>query len=300
MGACSRATIANGGETINQSINNEFTALTTLSLDNIPLFKRDRSYTYTYDFNLSADNGTCDGALPGLDTTVVSNISDNWIGIDTEIIYLDPRYNHVVYKEHTVLISYNAPMTTFNSYVHYTFYDNMPIIITKITRTVSNIYGELERTEETETKIVNLCVNLGGTGHVLSRYVDSKYYSWNLYVESILDFSNPERDGFAWSYPNYIHGLFFNTSSDLDYRQALEETWYSSEPITTNYTPAILSDNYPQGSWAVDRDGNMFCSQMLENGVFNLLKSASGEIGDPTILTELEGDNPVFYPIAPV
>lgn len=53
--------------------------------------------------------------------------------------------------------------------------------------------------------------------------------------------------------------------------------------------------NQPTGSWAVDRNNNRFYSMLVKDGVYNYLTD-----GEPVALTKTPGDNPVFFPIAPV
>lgn len=57
----------------------------------------------------------------------------------------------------------------------------------------------------------------------------------------------------------------------------------------------FLAANHPLGSWAVDRQGNHFYSMLVKDGVYNYLTG-----GEPVTLTKTVGDNPVFFPIAPV
>jgi hypothetical protein len=99
-----------------------------------------------------------------------------------------------------------------------------------------------------------------------------------LYGEVIDDFQWD--DNFVYSdkeleydYPEYS---FF----DLDYKAENIFFFYSNQAI---------------GSWAVDRDGNHFYSMLVKDGVYNYLTD-----GEPVALTKTVGDNPVFYPIAPV
>lgn len=74
--------------------------------------------------------------------------------------------------------------------------------------------------------------------------------------------------------------------------------WASITDISTDYPVTSIHfrySNQPVGSWAVDRQGNHFYSMLVKDGVYNYLTG-----GEPVTLTETEGDNPVFFPIAPV
>jgi len=74
--------------------------------------------------------------------------------------------------------------------------------------------------------------------------------------------------------------------------------WASITDISTDYPVQSIHfrySNQPVGSWAVDRHGNHFYSMLKKDGVYNYLTD-----GEPVELTETEGENPVFFPIAPV
>lgn len=92
----------------------------------------------------------------------------------------------------------------------------------------------------------------------------------------------------------FFDGLVF---SDDD-----ENIWYREDTIPGSYNHTyevtrthFRFSNQPFGSWAVDRQGNHFYSMLIKDGVYNYLTG-----GEPVSLTKTPGDNPVFFPVAPV
>lgn len=285
-------------ETIDGTIKNEFTASTNLIVGgaSVVLYQRTRNYLYSYHHKINFPYTDCteDHAA---DTSWTANISDTWNSVDTEVIYVDPRHDHIVYREHEVNISIDSNATTVNMMFFYGFFAKMPVTITKTTRIISSILGVVDE----KTDVVNLKVDLAiglGEGHLVDSAVPSGYYSYNLYCDE-LDYTNPERDGVYWTYPNYLHGQFFDSTHDYDYLQTLEAIRNTGDTTSDTIPWQLLGDDYPQGSWAFDADNNMFFSMMTDSGIYNKLVSSGGINGDPVLLTGLDKNNPVFYPIAP-
>ena len=273
----------------------------TIGPHSIPLFTRVRNYRFDYDWNLQIIDGNCID-LSTFSDNIASNILDSWEAIDSEIIYIDPRYDHVVYRETAVQITYGAPITTYNSIPQYAFFNDLPITVVKTIRTISSLLGVLEESAETINKTINLCVAYG-IGHLTAQFVDEKYYSYDEAV-TIADFDNPERDGWGWTYPVYLHGYFAGSDIDREYAKLIDIYQFSapvSDTTIEERTPVEpVVDDFPQGSWAFDRDGNMFVSQKLHNSVYNLLRSVLGTDSNPVLLTNTIGNNPIFYPVAPI
>jgi len=300
--ACPKEKILKALATYTFGINTTNMADSTMQIGphSIPLFTRNRTYGFTYNYDMKEQVGSC-FEQPVHANEVISDIVDAWVAVDSEIIYLDPRNDHVVYRETTVQINYEVPITTYDSFVHYAFFNDLPITIVKTVKTISSILGVLEESTDTINKTVNLCV-ASGFGHLDANFVDEKYYSYDEAIE-LTDFDSPERDGWGWTYPVYLHGYSPGTK-DREYTKLLDVYEFDAPPGDINVEHVALGDltvdDFPQGSWAFDRDGNMFVSQMLQNSIFNMLRSATGIIGDPVLLTKLTGENPVFYPISPV
>jgi hypothetical protein len=74
---------------------------------------------------------------------------------------------------------------------------------------------------------------------------------------------------------------------------AFSRVWNTNSKTTEPVPVNLFSTYFPFGSWAVDRDGNQFISQLTSQGPFSYLSKQD----DIKKLIEL-GD--VFYPIAPV
>lgn len=116
------------------------------------------------------------------------------------------------------------------------------------------------------------------------------FYLWTEHRE--------ESGGLDLYYPIWLQGIGINNDLDMaDKETHLGITNDDPFPSQSDLIipPTILTECDDKGTWAVDKDGNRFYSMKTLTGVFNELTG-----GDPVILAELEGSNPVFYPIAPV
>lgn len=285
--------------TLTDTITHAFDGETTITVGGkvVALAAESREYEFrVYVPGMKADQCPSAGNTP---SDAHSTLADTWTAKDVEVIFIDPRHDHIVYREHTVHINYGD---TANSVIgiSYPLYPQLEISVKKTTRTVSTLLGVLEETEEEQTVKLDLVMNLDNS-HVQERFVPEAYYSYNLYVEDVLDLDNKDRDGWYFGFPYYLHDYFFNRTIHYDRNKVIEGAARAGigEAVTT-VKPEFLADDYPQGSWVYDRDGNLFVSQLLKDGTLNILRTKDGITGDPVTLTELLGSNPVFYPIAPL
>jgi len=109
--------------------------------------------------------------------------------------------------------------------------------------------------------------------------------------ETIIKISGAGADEVSW-YEQFVF------TDDDDHITMQDPSYASITDITADYAVQSIHfrySNQPAGSWAVDRNGNHFYSMLKLDGTHNYLTG-----GDPVTLTETVGDNPVFFPIAPI
>jgi hypothetical protein len=119
-----------------------------------------------------------------------------------------------------------------------------------------------DRTASDRTQIDTLYINGEKVGDGFNQYLGIAAGEWSLAPYHLLEYPN-----------GWIGGD-------------------SESPCSRHY---FMAANHPLGSWAVDRQGNHFYSMLVKDGVYNYLTG-----GEPVTLTETAGDNPVFFPIAPI
>jgi hypothetical protein len=126
------------------------------------------------------------------------------------------------------------------------------------------------------------------------------YYQWEPY--SLDGVPNETPDGWDFFRPSWLPlDAFDRLTAELfkDFYPDLTDVNRQEEyphGVSALVATDQFSDSSPRGSWAVDAAGNLFVSQMTAGGkVYNYLTG-----GDPVTVTQLSGNNPAFFPIAPV
>jgi hypothetical protein len=282
---CYKITQAITGEATEATHTHRLTATGKLSCGsvNIDWLKRERDYSYSlsHNFKRSDPYVVSNDAYPGggaatSDTYSESKnttINDSWSIIDCEIIYCDPRNDVLIYRKTTTVVSYQQDTDNINTIPKYSNFAALPININTTIETISSLDGVLETTVRPPYKgTINLTTAAADIFHLLNYYVPEGFYAQNEGATDVLNYEDDSRDGWLMFMPTFISGAFVNKDFDRGLRVAVDSSVASNYPIADESIDSNLAvDDYPQGSWAFDKDGNSFTSQKLTNSNFNKL-----------------------------
>jgi len=241
----------------------------------------------------------------GTGSVVTATFSEHYQIIDSEIIYLDTRNRIAVWREVETLMEFSqtsGESILWNQYgstflLHDFHFSNLPFTTTTRTRLLVNGVVTTLHESETNASAGELHIALPPFTGTPQNNVPQDYY---LFQDHWYD-----DGGYDLYFPEWLRGLTSNEAVDLADRNEHRRICHESGELangSTSQPSEPLCDPFPQGSWAVDNGGDIFISQLHPGGVYNKLINADGSEEDIITLTEMadKGDNPVFYPIAPV
>lgn len=278
----------------------------------IRLRERDLSIETQRDFDFmnpeACQHQTDNGAYlihDGITSVVTATFNEHFKAIDSQLIYLDIRNNIAAWHETEILMNFSQTSTDnilWNQYgttflLHDFHFNDLPYTVSSRTKLL--LRGEVITlyTHTHNFSAGELHIAMPPTSGTPQGDVPENYY---LVQDNWYEDGGPDL-----YYPEWLRGLVQDETQDLadrdEHRRLIHD---GGEPYNGTASPPAypLCSPFPQGSWAVDNLGNIFISQLHPGGVYNRLVDSGGVEVDIIALTEMsdKGDNPVFYPIAPV
>ena len=299
----------------------------------------DRAYSYHFDKHILYGSPFTDDLTAnytnnagGGISTINGTVSEDIDCTETELVHLDLRYGAAAWRSTrrtfqfegvndvpvgTILVDDGIGLQT-RRFLDTTLVDvshNKPVTVTeKLSVAMPGYTKTLHDATSTAWHIMKLGISdFSGANGLAYDYL---HWDW----VGIVDESKPYTTGQGYTYfdlvdepieagfptRDYFPEWLDMVSNPLNQSEKnIFATYFGSN--TTNLTlpcdiyPAV--DVQPQGSWAHDRTGNLFISQIVDGPTnpketFNLIKMKDGEEIDPVPLGKLAGTHPRFYPVS--
>lgn len=310
----------------------------TLAVDGNPdilLSSRTRSYhnKYQREFSFSIPYiNTLDGSVneaddAGSNFTTSGEISESFSYLDTQFIFMDLRHDIFVYRQIEGSFGFSGSGETpigdclIDDGVGLQRHTTNDVVGINANHIVNRKVTE-KLVIKTPSKNHELYVNETNTPVEMS--VGSTDYSgwcgalaygclvWGAY--GVVDESkpHPNKDNYAslyetsfGSYPaDYLPPWIDDVPAFTENDKADAERFnilFGTNTTDSEVVPLeIPIDPFPQGSWAVDKNGNLFISQLHSGGTYNILIKTDGTETDPVTVIDIPtGNDTVCYPVAP-
>jgi hypothetical protein len=246
------------------------------------------------------------------------SLSDSIVDERNIILFMDLRHDVVAYKKIRRVISLhnngidlpdflpqNSEIPPDEPYYDFVKFPATTLTIVTTTSYHVEIGGKkytFDESTTTENRSENIALSFTNnwTWGNIPDLNTPEYHLWEQYFLGVLP--NPVADGYDYFEP-FWQDEYLSCESDIIinelFRVGYGYTHSESEPTSQDFVTPYC-DPSPQGSWAVDAKGNVFISQLAEGAVFNRLITSSGVESLPETIDEMEGENPVYFPVAPV
>jgi len=254
-------------------------------------------------------------------------ITEAFSYLDTQLIFMDLRHDIFVYRQIEGSLSFGG---SGGNPIGDCLIDDGAGLQRHVTNDVAGVNANhtvnRKVTEELviKTPSKNLELYVNETNTPVEMNVGSTDYSgwcgalaygclvWGTYGVVDETEPHPSKDGYTPLYetsfgsypadylPPWIDGVPAFTENDKADAERFNSLFGTNTTDAEEVSVEVPTDPFPQGSWAVDKNGNLFISQLHSGGTYNILIKTDGTETDPVTVIDIPaGGDTVYYPVAP-